>query len=228
MQETSKSAAKNNPHQFELRNWLEEQILDGQIKPGDRINEKDLCERFNVSRTPVREAILQLATTGLITVRPRQGACVTRMSVKQVAAIWEVLAGLEAQCAELAAIRMSEEDRATLKKIHETAASVLNDQTVERYDAANTAFHELIYSASQNEYLARLVRDLRKRLQPYRRLPFQRAGGMKRSFDGHRRIVEAILAGDARVASEEMRNHVTGGLTFLDFIAEMPAHLGEL
>lgn len=51
---------------------------------------------------------------------------------------------------------------------------------------------------------------------------------MKRSFDGHRRIVEAILAGDARVASEEIRNHVTGGLTFLDFIAEMPAHLGEL
>ncbi|WP_201644308.1 FCD domain-containing protein [Paraburkholderia metrosideri] len=65
-------------------------------------------------------------------------------------------------------------------------------------------------------------RDPRKRLQPYRRLPFQRAGGMKRSFDGHDRIVQAILAGDSRAAAEEMRSHVTGGLTFLDFIAEMP------
>jgi DNA-binding GntR family transcriptional regulator len=222
MSETLKSVAKNNPHQFELRNWLEEQILSGQIKPGDRINEKDLCERFSVSRTPVREAILQLTTAGLITVRPRQGAIVTRMSVKQVAAMWEVLAGLEAQCAELAATRMSLEDRDKLIKIHETAGNVLNDSTVERYDAANAAFHDLIYSASQNEYLGRLVRDLRKRLQPYRRLPFQRAGGMKRSFDGHDRIVQAILAGDSRAAAEEMRSHVTGGLTFLDFIAEMP------
>jgi DNA-binding GntR family transcriptional regulator len=205
--------------------WLEEEISSGRLPPGSPINEKEICARFNVSRTPVREALLQLSTLGLITVRPRLGASVARMSVKQICAMWEVLSGLEAMCAGLAADRMSMEQRDRLRQIHESGRAHVESLNVEGYENLNVEFHELIYVGTQNDYLAESVRDLRKRLQPYRKLPFERPGGIRRSFVGHEGVVEAILAGDSATASAEMKNHVTGGLTFLDFIANLNTEL---
>lgn len=74
--------------QGNLRRWLEGEIVSGRLRPGDRIDEKELCGKFGVSRTPVREAILQLASIGLVALRPRQGAIVARISVRQIVAMW--------------------------------------------------------------------------------------------------------------------------------------------
>lgn len=213
--------------QGNLRRWLEGEIVSGRLRPGDRIDEKELCGKFGVSRTPVREAILQLASIGLVALRPRQGAIVARISVRQIVAMWEVLGGLEGLCAELAARRMSPDMRAELSKVHEETKKFVGQNLVEAYDEANRRFHELIYAGAQNDYLAQSVREIRKRMQPYRRLPFQRAGGIERSFAGHENVVKAIVAGDEKTAHAAMREHVAGGFTFLDFIAELPAHLTE-
>ena len=94
---------------------------------------------------------------------------------------------------------------------------------MEGYDAANKTFHEAIYRGCRNDYLAKQVMTIRRRLQPYRRFPFHRAGGMQRSFEGHQLVLNAIKAGEEDKAAAAMREHVAGGLSFLDLIAEFPA-----
>ena len=93
--------------QAQLHAWLEDQIAEGHLAPGDRIDEKALCEKFDVSRTPVREALLKLSSVGLIKFLPRQGAVVARLSVKELVSMWEVLTDLEGLCAELDHLRPS-------------------------------------------------------------------------------------------------------------------------
>jgi|GEM_PF-291690 len=208
--------------QKELRSWLENEILDGRLGPGDAIDEQDMCTRFGVSRTPVRESLLQLASLELIEFRPRYGAVVKQMSVREIAAIWEVLTSLESFAAGLAARRMTPEDRLLLDSFHTSAHPFLESGDVKGYDDANKAFHETIYRGCCNDYLANQVMTIRRRLQPYRRFPFHRAGGIQRSFEGHQLVLDAIKAGDENKAAAAMREHVAGGLSFLDLIAEFP------
>ena len=217
MQKAKTSAGR----QKAIRAWLEDEILDGRLRPGDRLDEQEVCRRFGVSRTPLRETLLQLASLNLIEFRPRQGAFVTRMSLKQIAAMWEMLTGLEGLCAALSARRMTEEDRSRLRAAHEEARAIVPIGNIERYDNANRAFHEAIYSGCRNEYLAENVRAIRSRVGVYRRYPFQRAGGLERSFAGHQSIVDAICRGDETAADVAMREHVSGALSFLDMVAEL-------
>jgi DNA-binding GntR family transcriptional regulator len=209
--------------QKELRSWLENEILDGRLRPGDAIDEQGVCARFGVSRTPVRETLLQLASLELIEFRPRYGAVVKQMSVKEIAAVWEVLTSLESFAAGLAARRMDSEDRLLLNSFHNMSLPYVEAGDVEGYDAANKTFHEAIYRGCRNEYLAKQVMTIRRRLQPYRRFPFHRAGGMQRSFEGHQLVLNAIKMGEEDKAVAAMREHVAGGLSFLDLIAEFPA-----
>lgn len=217
----------SSSRQKELRAWLENEILDGRLCPGDAIDEQDVCARFGVSRTPVRESLLQLASLDLVEFRPRYGAIVKQMSVKEIAAIWEVLTSLESFAAGLAARRMTAEDRALLEKIHADSLPFIEKSDVEGYDAANKLFHEVIYDGCRNEYLSNQVSTIRRRLQPYRRFPFHRPGGMQRSSAGHQQVLDAIKSGEEERAAAAMREHVASGLSFLDLIAELPVKSRE-
>jgi DNA-binding GntR family transcriptional regulator len=217
MREAKASAGR----QKAIRVWLEREILDGKLRPGDQLDEQEICRRFGVSRTPLRETLLQLASLDLIEFRPRQGAFIARMSPKQIAAMWEMLTGLEGLCAALAARRMTEEDRSRLRAAHEEARAIVPTGNIEAYDNANRAFHEVIYFGCRNEYLADNVRAIRSRVGVYRRYPFQRAGGLERSFAGHQAILDAICKGDETAADAAMREHVSSAISFLDMLAEL-------
>lgn len=208
--------------QKKLRAWLEEEILEGRLRPGDHIDEQDLARRFGVSRTPVRETLLQLASLDLVEMRPRMGAIVRQISVQEIAAMWEVLVDLESLAAGLAARRMEADGRKALAAIHEASLPLVGRNDIAGYDASNRRFHEAIYSGCRNGYLGGLARTIRRRLEPYRRYPFQRAGGLQRSLDGHAAVLDAITRGDDEAATRAMKQHVAGGLTFLDIVAEMP------
>ncbi|MEH2474466.1 DNA-binding GntR family transcriptional regulator [Nitrobacteraceae bacterium AZCC 2161] len=205
-----------------LRAWLENEILEGRLRPGDSLEEAAICARFGVSRTPLREALLQLASLDLIEFRSRHGAVVREMSVREIAALWEVLASLEGLAASLSARRMTQSDRDGLQSIHDKSRAMMEGNDVIGYDQCNSLFHEAIYLGSHNEFLANQVLTIRRRLHPYRRYPFQRAGGIQRSFRGHQKIVDAIAAGLDEVAAIEAREHVAGGLSFVDLVAELP------
>ena len=207
----------------ELRTRLESEIASGELGPGTRLDETRLAERFGVSRTPVREALQQLSTAGLVELRPRQGAVVAAMTVQQLLQMFEVMAELEALCARLAARRITPEQRKTLSRSHATCGALAETRDPEAYYDENRHFHEVIYAASQNAYLQNSTRVLRNRLQPYRRFQLNHPGRIDRSLAEHDAVVKAILEGDGERAAAAMRDHVTiQGDLFTDLISSLP------
>lgn len=206
----------------EIAKWIRDEIEAGTFPPGARLEEKPLSERFGVSKTPIREALIQLSSVGLVELRQRRGAIVTVLSVDQVISMFEVMTELESMSAKLAATRMSQSDREELVKIHRRSEAFVAKEDFGKYDAINKEFHELIYRGSCNDYLEANVKDVRSRLRVYRRYPFTKAGRIRQSFSDHGQIVDAILKGDGETAGAAMRDHISiGGRVFADLVAEM-------
>ncbi|HJV80249.1 GntR family transcriptional regulator [Noviherbaspirillum sp.] len=217
MGSTRESAAET------VRRELEAEINNGIRAPGEPLDEAELMERFKVSRTPVRTAILQLASHGLITILPRSGTYVARMSAQDLLSMLEVLAEMEASCAKLAARRMSAEDRQKLKELHAAAKGVADKEDAAAYDRYNQELHGLIYAASLNAYLSDLILSIRRRTKVYRRTVFQEPGRIRTSYAEHARIVDAIVAGNAAEAHEHMLAHISGSSKdFLELLAHIP------
>ena len=208
-----------------LRQHLEREIFSGVLLPGERLDESSLARRFGVSRTPVREALLQLAAAGLIEMRPRQGAVVTAITVQELLQLFELMAEMEALCARYAARRMGPEERQALDRAHKACASRARRLDQERYYEANRIFHEVIYAGTHNTYLEEATQALRNRLSSYRRFQLHQPGRMANSLAEHATVVTAILAGDADQAAAAMRSHVAiQGEVFADLISMLPPH----
>lgn len=206
-----------------VRRELEAEINNGVRAPGEPLDEAELMERFNVSRTPVRTAILQLASHGLITIVPRSGTYVARMSPQDLLAMLEVLAEMEAACAKLAARRMSTADRQRLKALH-VHAQQIGDSDPAAYDRYNQELHGIIYAASLNPYLTEQILLIRRRTKVYRRSIFQEPGRIGTSYAEHGKIIDAIVAGDADGAHRHMLEHISGSSKdFLGLLARLPA-----
>lgn len=207
----------------EVVRQLERDIVTGVLKPGDKLDERQLSERFGTSRTPVREALLQLTTSGLVSTVPRKGAVVAAVTVAELLEMFEVMSEMESLCARLAARRMLAPEVAALERLHKACEQHLHEGDPDAYYAANVTFHEAIYEGSRNAYLARQTRHVRNRLSPYRRLQLHRKGRLASSNNEHTGIVEAIKAGDEEAAASIMRSHVTvQGQALNDLIAILP------
>lgn len=207
----------------QLRRALEQDIFSGRLKPGDRLDEQSLAQRFEVSRTPVREALRQLSASGLVEVRPRQGAVVSVITLPRLVEMFEVMAELEAMCARLAARRMSEAERRDLIGFLEDCEAHESRTDLEAYYAANNLFHDAIYAGSHNEVLADMTRSLHRRTAPYRRHQLNRPGRISDSLAEHRTVVQAIVAHDPEAAGKAMAQHVNvQGDVFADFISTLP------
>lgn len=204
----------------QLRVLIEEDIASGRLPPGSRLEESALAERFNVSRTPVREALAQLASAGLVEMRPRQGAVVATLSLDTIVEMFEVMANLESLCAELCARRMNADDHANLLVLHRRCEEVIASGDVNAYYEANRCFHEAIYVGSHNRYLEDMTRALRNRVSSYRHIQLRHPGRLRRSWTEHDAIVQAIIQGDPDRAREVTKQHIAiQGDTFTDFMA---------
>lgn len=203
-----------------LRDALEDQIVNGSLKPGDRLDEAALAERFQVSRTPLREAFKALAGSGLVDTIPNRGTFIASVGLPQLIEMFEVMAELEGMCARLAARRISEPEAAELTSLLESCAVAKDRGDTDAYYYENERFHDCIYRASHNSFLAQQARQLQTRLKPYRRLQLRVRNRAARSLDEHRQIVEAILAGDGKAAEDHIKDHVQiQGERFTDFVA---------
>lgn len=212
----------------ELVRALEQEIATGVLKPGERLDEVSLAGRFGVSRTPVREALAQLASNGLVEVRPRRGATVAAPSLQQLLEMFEVMAELEGLCGRLAARRMTAAERDAMERAHDRCTEAAARDDVDGYYAANVDFHEAIYAGCQNRFLAEQTRTLRNRLAPYRRLQLRRVNRISESLAEHGEVLQAILTGDARRADHLLQSHVTvQGGSFTDFIANLTVSASE-
>lgn len=200
----------DNPTRTErLAEEIADAILAGTLAPGARLDEHSLAQHYGVSRTPVREALRQLAHSGLIEMRPRKGAIVSQVTVAQLEALFGAMAEMEATCARLATMSMTPLERRRLQARHDSMAELVTLGNPEVYAEANQAFHTAIYAGAHNPVLADFTTALRRRLAPFRRAQFRAPGRLPRSHAEHDGVVKAILSGDAAAAHAAMLHHVS-------------------
>ena len=192
----------------ELRLQLADEIVSGALTPGASLDETTLARRFDVSRTPVREAIRLLVASGLVEVRAHRAAVVARPSAAQLAGMFEVMAELEALCAGFAAERMTGVERRALEEIHKELRVMIQSGDPQRYHEVNEAFHNAIYNGAHNNYLAEITLATRARVQPFRRAQFRNLGRLAKSHVEHDRVVQAILRGEQGIAASAMYAHI--------------------
>ena len=185
-------------------------MLSGEFPPGHRLDEAMLAERFGVSRTPVREALRQLSSTGLIEFKPRRGATVANATSAQLETLFGAMAEIEAACARLAAMSMTPIERRRLQSLHESMAALARRGDRDDYAGANVAFHTCdLCRRAQRRSSPISPRSLRRRLAPFRRAQFRAEGRLARSHAEHGVVVKAILACDAAAAHAAMFHHMS-------------------
>jgi DNA-binding GntR family transcriptional regulator len=189
-----------------VRELLEEAILEGELKPGERLRAEALAQRFGTSRTPIREALLQLEGQGLVEVEPNRGAVVRTFDRDDVLDLYEVRALIEPHAAARAAGRIGEAQVAELAELCEA-----EDQLV-----ANEVFHRIILEAAQSPRLAVAMRAATGIPRSFRTAFWHDERQRAESLLCHRRLVAAFAARDAQLAEAVMRMHILGAVAFLE------------
>lgn len=197
----------------------------GRLRPGDPIDEAALVAEYNVSRTPVREALLQLEAMGLIRRHPRKGATLFRPTLEEFLAILEVHAKLEGQAAGLAARRLSvgwAEQLEAVVAACEAHAAVKGDADPDGYYQLNLRFHETVALAAGNPFLTEMIKTNARKLLAYYRARYHYAGAIAQSAREHREIARLIVARDASAAETLMQHHVQfDQITAMDLLAAL-------
>ena len=149
-------------------NTLRQAILRGELKPGERLMEIQLANKLGVSRTPIREALRKLELEGLVNMVPRKGAEVADITEKSLRDVLEVRKALEELSVQLACEKITEEEIEELKRVAERFKDTLDDQDVTKIAEADVAFHDVIYTATDNQKLILLLNNLREQMYRYR------------------------------------------------------------
>jgi DNA-binding GntR family transcriptional regulator len=206
-----------------LRDAIEEMIAVGKLAPGQHLDETELAAAFGVSRTPIRETLILLASMGLVVIRPRRGAVVAELGPQELLERFEVMSELEAVIGRLAARRMTLAEQEALLAAHAACKEAVDASDPDDYYVKNEAFHEAIYAGSHNQFLVEQARSLYRRLRPYRRLQLRVRDRVNNSYAEHEGLVRAILAGDGELAARLAREHVMiQGQRFSDLMASLP------
>lgn len=201
-------------------NTLRGAILNGQLKPGERLMEVHLAAKLGVSRTPIREAIRKLELEGLVVMMPRKGAEVAKISEKSLKDVLEVRRALDALTAELACERITDEQLDRLK----TAAKLFEDATKEvknkgtakdtkdkdatELAIADVSFHDILIEATGNSRLKSLVNNLAEQMYRYRFVYLMDDSIHANLIEEHKNIYEAVLKRDAEEAAKMVKIHI--------------------
>lgn len=188
---------------------LREAILSGKLDPGEPITEPGIASQLNVSRTPVREAMRMLELENLIVNLPRRGAFVCGIKSKtEIDDIFQVRIVLEGLASELAAKKIHPDQVDQLKLQTKQIAECLDENDLKRCIAIDTAFHQIIYQASENEYLQRFLDNLFDQITRFRMSSFKDEGRMTEALVEHQDLVAAIEAQDPALAREIAEKHI--------------------
>ncbi|ARP83930.1 GntR family transcriptional regulator [Bordetella genomosp. 8] len=189
-----------------VRDQLRARILSGEFTPGDRLVEGRLSDEMGVSRIPVREALRALAAEGLVTIEPRRGASVSILSDDMASDMIEVRATLEGLNAKLAAQRRDQGTVARLQAFLDEGNMAARADTLERFLALNSEFHEMLATIAGNVVLTDLMRSLRDRTALlFAPSNMRRA---RQNWDEHAQILNAVIAGNGDLAALLASQHV--------------------
>lgn len=192
----------------EVADRIRDMIYLDELRPGSRINEKDLSERFGISRTPLREALKVLCSEGLVDLIPRRGSRVRALDPAELDDLFPVMAVLEGLCARQAVVRADDAQLAQLRAMHENLERLAQSKDVNAYYDENFRFHEAIQTYSGNPWLKRVTSDLRTILRLARHHQLTVPGRLAQSLAEHREIMLAFEQRDEEMADQAMRTHL--------------------
>lgn len=187
---------------------LREMVLEGELPPGSRISEKQLCETFEVSRTPLREALKVLANEGIIELLPNRGAKVTEVDSREVADLFEVMVELEGLSGRLLASRADEAEIAEIRALHERMLDHYRRQERQDYFALNQRLHRRLAELAGNAVLLELETSLSLKITRARYAANLQQGRWEESAREHGAILAALEARDGEALSAAMREHM--------------------
>lgn len=187
---------------------LRQGILTGELKPGERLMEIHLADRLGVSRTPIREAIRMLELEGLVTMIPRRGAEVSRISKQDIRDVLEVRLVLDSLATKLACKRITEEQKEELKRAADEFVAATESGDVTQIAQADVRFHDVILAASHNKRLIQMVNNLAERIYRYRLEYIKDAGNHARLIEEHTKIMNCVIKGDEGSACIAAEIHI--------------------
>lgn len=187
---------------------LRQMLVEGQIAPGAKLNERELSELLQVSRTPLREAIKMLAAEGLVELLPNRGAVAVSLSEADVFNTFEVIAGLEGLSGELAAERITPAELAEIQAMHFEMMAAYTRGDLPAYYAINMGIHRAINAAAKNPVLTAVYTQVNARLQALRFRSNQDGEKWKRAVKEHEKMVEALAAHDGAALRDVLQLHM--------------------
>ena len=187
---------------------LREQIVRGELLPGERIVERTLGVTLQVSRTPIREALKLLRSDGLVEISKNRGARVAGYSVKEARDLFDVIGALEGMAAERVAKAMTGEQLAALETLHAAMLAHYYNRELDDYFAANSAVHDAIVTVAANEALAESHGRLSLRARRGRYMAIMDATRWRQAVDEHEALMRAFRAGDAPAAGRIWTEHL--------------------
>jgi DNA-binding GntR family transcriptional regulator len=190
---------------------IRDAILKGDLKPGERVSEPDIAERYGISRTPIREAFRQLESEGYLTVIPRKGAVVAKHSEKDIEEFYSIKSVLEGYAAQLAAERMTPKDIDKLEAINNRLEKLSKSKDVKTFFRAHNEFHEYFIRAAGNKKLHELIQQLLKKFEYLRIASLSLPGRMEISVQEHKKIIEAFRNNDGLTADLLVRKNAAYG-----------------
>lgn len=187
---------------------IEQMIMNGELRGGDKVNEISLSEKFGTSRGPLREACRALAQEGLLVAIPNRGVFVRELDLREALEVYDVRSALDELMGRLIAERVTDSQIKELYGLVDTMDHAAADRDLERYYPANLEFHNRLLALANNRRLERLYRGLIKELHLFRRKGLLQSGSMRISNEEHRQIVQSIDARDPIAAGVSMKSHV--------------------
>lgn len=189
-------------------NTLRQAILRGELKPGERLMEIQLANKLGVSRTPIREAIRKLELEGLVLMIPRKGAEVAEITEKSLRDVLEVRRALEELSVQLACERIAKEEIRELERVAKKFQQVVKSSDITEIAEVDVRFHDIIYTATDNQKLIQLLNNLREQMYRYRVEYLKRDGVFPQLIAEHEAIIRHIENNEKEKATEVMCRHI--------------------
>ncbi|MPZ62141.1 MAG: FCD domain-containing protein [Propionibacteriales bacterium] len=196
------------PLRHQVSALLREDIAAGEWAPGDRLIERELCERYGVSRTVIREALRQVEADGLITMVPQRGPVVAQVSLEDARSLYEARAVLEALAGKLFAERATDADREALGAAVDDVEEAMSGADIRTVLATKDRFYDVLLDGAANSIISSTLRTLHARIQMMRALSMTAPGRHDRTLRELRQIVEAVDARDGDAAWRACEAHV--------------------
>ena len=224
----SKPIERHQTLREKILETIRDAILKGTLKPGEKVAEPELAERFGISRTPIREAFRQLESEGYLTVIPRKGAVVTALSEQDVQEFYAIKSILEGYAAELAASRLTEKEIEKLEAINERLKTLAKEGDVKAFFRVHNEFHELFLKASGNSKLYELIQQLGLKFNRLRMASLSVAGRMEISVAEHDNLLKAFRKHDGSMAEDLVKKTAAiGGSVLLESLASVDGGPGK-